>query len=175
MRRGIVVGLGIAVLAAGALAGSPRVQGAPQDKERTRRIEVLRRAGGGRLGVVIEEVGKDELGRLKLAEERGALVRRVEEGSPAAKAGIQKDDVILKYQGEDVRSATQLSRLVRETPAGRSVSLEVSRGGTTQHLTATVGEGGSRIRLGDLDIHTPLLPEPPEPPDAPEPPGVLRW
>src|SRR5512134_107021 len=172
MRRGIVVGLGTAVLAAGALVGSPRVQGAPQEKERTRRVEVIRHPGGGRLGVVIEEVGKDDLARLKLAEERGAVVRRVEEGSPAAKAGLLKDDVILKFQGEDVRSATQLSRLVRETPAGRSVSLEVSRGGTTQRLTATVGEGGGRIRLGDLDIHPPLLPEPPE---APEPPGVLRW
>jgi serine protease Do len=184
MRRGIVTGLGIAALATGTLVGSPRVKGAavaPEEKERVKRIEVIRHPGGARLGVELEEVDKDDVARLKLGEERGAVVRRVEDGSPAAKAGLQKDDVILKFQGEDVRSASQLARLVRETPSGRSVAMEVSRGGATQRLSATLGEGGAaRTHFGgDFDVPMPVLPpEPPlaaEPPEPPMPPDVMRW
>jgi serine protease Do len=184
MRRGIVVGLGVAVLTAGALAASPRARGASEDSEpkvRTRRVEVIRVPGGGaRLGVELEEVDKDEVARLKLGEERGAVVRRVEEDSPAAKAGFQKDDVILEFQGEKVRSASQLARLVRETPPGRTVEVAVSRSGATQRLTATLGEGGrGRVQVGDLDMPMPPMPPAPalapEPPMPPRPPDVLRW
>lgn len=175
MRRGMVVGLGIAALATLALGASPRVQGAGQEKERVKRIEVIRHGGGGRLGVELEEVDKDDAARLKLGEERGAIVRRVDDGSPAAKAGIQKDDVILKFQGEDVRSASQLARLVRETPAGRTVGIEVSRGGATQRLSATLAEGSASMRFGDFDVPMPEPPEPPEVPEPPLPPRVERW
>jgi serine protease Do len=171
MRRGIVVGLGIAAVATVALVASPRVQGASEEKERVKRIEVIRHGGGGRLGVELEEVDKDDVARLKLGEERGAVVRRVDDGSPAAKAGIQKDDVIVKFQGEDVRSASQLARIVRETPAGRTVGIEVSRGGATQRLTATLAEGSARVHFGDFDVPMPV---PPEPPEAPEPPALPR-
>jgi serine protease Do len=183
MRRGIKVGVGVAVLTAGALVASPRVRGAAEESEpkgRARRVEVFRGPGGGaRLGVELEEVDKEEAARLKLGEERGAVVRRVEEGSPAARAGLQKDDVILDFQGEKVQSASQLARLVRETPPGRAVAISVNRGGASQRLTATVGEGGGRIRVGDVDVPIPPFPpEPalaPEPPRPPHPPDVLRW
>ena len=66
----------------------------------------------------------------------GVLVKDVREKSPAAQAGLMKDDVITEFAGEKVRSATQMRRLVRETPAGRSVSIVVSRAGKTQTLTA---------------------------------------
>jgi serine protease Do len=183
MRRGIMVGLGVAVLTAGALVASPRARGASEgseDRARTRRVEVIRVPGGGaRLGVELEEIDRDEAARLKLGEERGAVVRRVEESSPAAKAGLQKDDVILEFQGEKVQSASQLARLVRETPPGRTVSIGVSRGGASQRLSATLGEGGGRVRVGDVDVPLPPIPpEPalaPEPPEPPMPPDVQRW
>jgi serine protease Do len=186
MRRGIMVGLGVAVLTAGALVAQPRARGASEgsdEKGRTRRVEVIRGLGGGaRLGVELEEVDKDEAARLKLGEERGALVRRVDEGSPAAKAGLQKDDVILEFQGEKVQSASQLARLVRETPPGRAVSIAVSRGGASQRLSATLGESGGRVRVGEFDMPMPplppeaaLAPEPPEPPMPPRAADVLRW
>jgi S1-C subfamily serine protease len=130
------------------------------------------------LGIELEEVDKDDVARLKLTEERGAVVRRVDEGSPAAKAGIQKDDVIVKFQGEDVRSASQLARLVRETPPGRTVPIEVSRGGASQRLSATLGEGGpTRFHFG-RDFDVPVPPMPPDPalaPPPPLPPDVMRW
>ncbi len=182
MRRGIMVGLGVAVLTAGALVASPRARGASDESEpkaKTRRVEVIRMPGGARLGVELEEVDKGEAARLKLSEERGALVRHVEEGSPAAKAGLQKDDVILEFQGERVRSASQLARLVRETPPGRTVEVAVSRAGAMQRLSATLGEGGpARVHVGDFDMPVPpmppepaLAPEAPMPPMPPMPPG----
>jgi membrane-associated protease RseP (regulator of RpoE activity) len=180
-----MVGLGVAVLTAGALVVSPGARGDSDEKGRTHRVEVMRFDGGGaRLGIELEEIDKGEATRLKLSEERGALVRHVEEGSPAAKAGLKKDDVILEFQGEKVQSASQLARLVRETPPGRTVSISVGRGGASERLTATLGEGGhGRFQYGEGDMFPPfppmpperaLAPEAPEPPMPPRPPDVLR-
>lgn len=100
---------------------------------------------GGYLGVTIEEVGDEEVERLDLPEERGALVRDVVDGSPAAEAGLAEDDVVLAWNGESVESAAELSRLVRETPPGRSVSVEVHRDGDRRRLTVEVGERSGRV------------------------------
>lgn len=135
--------------------------------------------GGGVLGVGIEDVGKDDVASLKLTEERGALVTRVEPDSAAAAAGIAEKDVILGFAGERVRSAAQLRRLVAETPAGRTVSLEVSHDGVTKTVQATLGEGSggpwaaampALEALDDFEIEVPELVEPPEALVAPAPP-----
>ena len=113
--------------------------------------------GRARLGVSIREVTAEKARELKLPGEYGALVTEVTEDSPAAKAGLQEDDVILKFDGERVRSASHLMRLVRETPAGRSVTLQVSRGGQTRSLTAELEEREAhfrmpRIRVPEVDV-----------------------
>ena len=94
-----------------------------------------------RLGVGIADVDAAKAQELKLPGEYGALVQRVEEDSPAAKAGLEKDDVILEFAGEKVRSAAQLQRLVRETPPGRNVTLLVSRAGQTRTVTLKLEKG----------------------------------
>lgn len=135
--------------------------------------------GGGGLGVSLDEVGADDASRLRLPEERGALVRSVEPDSPAAAAGLQTEDVIVSYQGQPVQSAAQLSRMVRETPAGRKVALEVSRGGATQKLTATLRDGRRGLLTPDFDfdfdVPLPAIdirpPRPPRAPRAPRPPA----
>jgi serine protease Do len=136
--------------------------------------------GGGALGVSLDEVGPDDASRLRLPEERGALVRSVEPDSPASAAGLQADDVIVSYQGQPVQSAAQLSRMVRETPAGRKVALEVSRGGASQKLTATLREGRRGFLTPgdfdfDFDVPLPAIdirpPRPPRAPRAPRPPA----
>jgi serine protease Do len=91
--------------------------------------------GQARLGVGIADVDAAKAQELKLPGESGALVQRVEEDSPAAKAGVEKNDVILEFGGEKVRSAAQLQRLVRETPPGRNVALVVSRAGQNRTLS----------------------------------------
>jgi S1-C subfamily serine protease len=100
-------------------------------------------------------------------------VKSVEEGSAAEKAGIKDGDVILRYQGENVLSAAQLARLVRETPAGRTVSLEVSRGGASQKLSATLAEGPDRFSFFDRDFDVPVPPMPAMP-EMPKMPAMPR-
>jgi serine protease Do len=183
MRRSMAAGIGATILAAAWLAvGVGAVQAGDDQNEKPKarpkaRVETLRMAGGSHLGVVLEDVGKDDLGRLKLSEEKGALVKEVRDDSPAQKAGLEPGDVILEYQGQAVWSAAQLSRFVRETPPGRTVSLEVSRDGSNRTLRATLAEGRSARpfdRLGDLGLDLPELPMTPEAPQAPRPPRAPR-
>lgn len=100
---------------------------------------------GGYLGVTISEVGDEEVERLDLPEERGALVGGVVDASPAAEAGLAENDVVLAWNGESVESAAELARLVRETPPGRSVSVVVHRDGDRRQLTVEVGERSGRV------------------------------
>jgi S1-C subfamily serine protease len=159
---GFVLG-GAAMLAAGvALAASPANE--KEEKE----VQVVHFPGRGvYLGVVLEDV---EGGA------HGATVKEVKGDSPAAKAGIKAGDVVVRFDGESVRSVAQLQRLVRETPAGRPVSIEVTRGGATQKLTATLEKTKDLDFGADMWPHVtpPLPPEPPEAPEPPEPPA-LRW
>ena len=193
MSRGMSFGIGaggVSVLAA-LLAASPAVRGDAdtktnqeeprREKKVDRRVQVLL-GGGSHLGVRLEDVDQDDMAKLKLPEEKGALVKHVEEDSPAAKAGLREGDVIVRYHGESVIGASQLARLVRETPSGRTVPIEVVRGGSVQRLSATVGGGGDRAGWsfeGDLPDFDMRLPEPPEPPEAPHPPmppmSFDRW
>jgi len=92
----------------------------------------------GWLGVEIGEVSAEKAKELKLPEVRGVIVEEVEADSPAAKAGLKENDVILQYDGQAVEGTMQFRRLVRETPPGRSVSLEVMRNGATQTLSVQV-------------------------------------
>lgn len=116
------------------------------------------------LGVSLEDVGPDDVSRLKLDAERGVIVTDVKPDTPAAKGGFKDGDVIVRFQGETVQSAAQLARLVGETPSGRTVSVEVMRDGESRTLSATLDE--RRLARG-FD-----LPEPPMPPDAPSLPDV---
>ena len=59
--------------------------------------------------------------------DRGVLVRTVEKDSPAEKAGLKANDIILEYNKQEVVGVRQLTRLVSETPVGRSVDLTVRR------------------------------------------------
>jgi membrane-associated protease RseP (regulator of RpoE activity) len=85
---------------------------------------------------VLSDIGADKAKELKLTGENGVLVKEVREESPAAKAGLLKDDVIVEFTGEKIRSAAQLRRLVQETPTERTVTIVVNRAGQTKSLTA---------------------------------------
>ena len=148
----------MAVLLAGGLATAGEA-GKPQPKNRR---TVLFSGERGRLGVTVEDVTAEDVQRLKLDAETGVRVRSVEEDSPAAAAGLKEDDVVLLYQGEAVHSASQFARLVRETPVGRKVRIELSRDGATQQVDATVGDrrAADRELLGPgLHPQIPGLPE----------------
>src|SRR5262245_6101723 len=69
--------------------------------------------------------------------DRGVLVRSVEPNSPAERAGLRANDVILQYGKQDVAGALQLTRLVSETPAGRTVDITVRRDNREQNFKIT--------------------------------------
>ena len=75
--------------------------------------------------------------------------------SPAAKAGIQDGDVILKFDGKDVTTMRGLPRLVAQTPIGKDVDVEILRKGQTPNLKVAVGrlaeedEPVKAVRQGD--------------------------
>jgi len=95
---------------------------------------------GGYLGVYLEEVTQERMKALGLAEERGAIVMKVVEESPAAKAGLKENDVIVSFNGERIDSVREMQRMLSETPADRNVSIEVIRGGNHQTLAATLSK-----------------------------------
>ena len=103
------------------------------------RVATVERMADSFLGVGVAEIDSERAKELKLKEERGVEVKRVEDESPAAKAGVKVGDVVLDYNGQRVEGAEQFVRLVRETPVGRQVKLLISRNGATQTVTATVG------------------------------------
>src|SRR5215472_4084924 len=96
-------------------------------------------AGGSFLGVGLKEIDSDRAKELKLREESGVEITRVEENSPAAKAGLKVADVVLQYNGQRVEGIEQFSRFVHETPPGREVKLTVSRDGNLQAIAARIG------------------------------------
>lgn len=99
----------------------------------------------GWLGVTIDEVTGEKAKEAKLQAERGVHVSEVSSDSPAAKAGLKAGDIITEFNGQRVDGAVQFRRLVRETPAGRTVQLTVWRDGRAQTLSAQLGSGRERI------------------------------
>ncbi len=98
------------------------------------------RVSRGRIGVVIQEVTKELAESFGLPKPAGALVTSVEKGGPADKAGIQASDVILKFEGKDVGSSTDLPRIVAMTKPNAKASAQIWRKGAIKDLTLVVGE-----------------------------------
>jgi serine protease Do len=94
----------------------------------------------GRIGVQIQNVNRDLADSLGLAKPEGAVVGTVEEGSPAAKAGLEAGDVITKIDGRVVEGSSDLSRTIRSLKPGTKVNLTVFRSGKTRDLQITVAE-----------------------------------
>ncbi|HEY7545978.1 MAG TPA: PDZ domain-containing protein [Blastocatellia bacterium] len=94
--------------------------------------------GGSYLGVYLEDVTAERAKSLNLREERGAVVMKVAEDSPAQKAGLKENDVIVSFNGRPIESVRELQRVLSETPEGRTVQLEVIRDGNRQKLSATL-------------------------------------
>ncbi len=107
---------------------------------------------GSYLGVGVAEINAERAKAMKLKEVRGVEITRVENDSPAAKAGLKVGDVVLEYNGERVEGTAQFQRMVRETPADRQVRLVISRDGTTQTLTTTVGQRNTGFGMSQADM-----------------------
>ena len=94
----------------------------------------------GRLGVQIDQVSKEVAESLGLSKAQGALVRGVEQGSPAEKAGLEPGDIILKFDGKTIDKSSDLPRMVGNTKPGTRSAIQVWRRGSLKDMHITVGE-----------------------------------
>jgi serine protease Do len=94
----------------------------------------------GRIGVQIDQVSKEVAESIGLGVAKGALVRGVEPNSPAAKAGVEPGDIILKFDGRDIEKSVDLPRLVGNTKPGTRSNVTVFRRGGQRELSITIAE-----------------------------------
>lgn len=126
--------------------------------------------GGSYLGIEAQEVTKENFGKFGLSEVRGVAVEKVLENSPAAQAGLQTGDVIIRFENEEVTSVRKLSRLIAEVAPDHRVELTILRGGSEQKITATMGKrefpavfnGNFKMEMPNIQI--PKMPEMPKTP-----------
>ena len=94
----------------------------------------------GRIGVQIEQVSKEIAESIGLGRPQGALVRGVEAGAPADKAGIEAGDIITRFDGKIIEKSSDLPRLVGNVKPGTRSPITVFRRGTSRDLMVTVAE-----------------------------------
>jgi serine protease Do len=110
-------------------------------------IQTTGKVSHGRLGVTIQEVNQALAENFGLDRPRGALVGTVVKGGPAAKAGIEPGDVILKFDGKDIARSAELPSVVAQTKPGSTATIELLRDGKTKELKATIGESEEKTTV----------------------------
>ena len=105
--------------------------------------------GGSQIGVTLRDLDADDQKTGKVGS--GVLVESVEADSPAAKAGIKANDVVVEFDGERIRSSRQFARLVQETVPGRSVQVAAMRDGQRVALTITPRESGGPFKFDRVE------------------------
>ena len=98
------------------------------------------RVSRGRIGVQIDQVTKDVAESIGLGKPQGALVRSVESGSPADKAGVEAGDIITRFDGKVIDKASDLPRMVGATKPGSRATVTVFRRGGSRELAVTIAE-----------------------------------
>ena len=117
------------------------------------------------LGVVLEQFDPGVAARLGLPDDRGALVRAVAAGSPAAECGLRAGDVIRKFDGHEIRDFNDLRKRVAAAKIDQEVEMEILREGGTIKLPVMIREMPRRGRAPGV------LPGPPPPGVASPPPA----
>jgi serine protease Do len=172
-----VIAVAVTAVAIGAVLAPP-IQGQTRVTPKVRALEML--SGGSRIGVSIRDVEESDSKTAK-GVAAGVIVEDVATESPAEKAGIRKGDAIVEFDGERVRSVRQLTRVVGETPSGRTVSAVLLREGQKTTVSITPRDDG-RFSFRGFDDLADLSSEfsfrlapkvtPPTPPRPPNPPMV---
>ena len=165
--------LTVSILSLAAAAAIAQDQAPRPDAERAVRAFSLFTGDGGYLGVQTVDVNSENFAGYGLSSVRGVAVEKVLDGSPAQAAGLQKRDVIIRFNGEEVTSARKLTRLVSEVAPDHKVTLTVLRSGSERELQATIGKRPiPRFENGAFSMSIPGVPEPfelkvPRIPEAP--------
>lgn len=101
---------------------------------------VAAQATQGYLGIVCTDVTNERAAALKLRSVTGAEILNVDRDAPAGKAGLLPHDVVLQMNGQNVAGEEMLRRMLRETPAGRTITLLISRDGRQQTVTVQLAD-----------------------------------
>lgn len=147
--------LAIVLAAITAPAAYAQTRSSDRHPAETARIQMPQMGRVSMIGVRLDDVTTENIATYKLARPEGAIVAAVNPNSPAATAGLREKDLITAFDGERVRSAAHLTRLVQETPAGRDVVMQVLREGrrTEVHIKPEAGRPWFDPRFGEvLDI-----------------------
>jgi serine protease Do len=159
--HGEVVGVNTAIISPS--GGSIGIGFAVPSKTALPIIEQLKQFGETRrgwLGVRIQPVTEEIADSLNIKPARGALVAGVDEKGPAKPAGIEPGDVIVKFDGKDIKEMRDLPRVVADTPVGKQTAVVVIRKGKEETKTVTLGrlEDGEKLAAADPKTGTPDKP-----------------
>lgn len=138
--NGEVVGVNTAIYSPS--GGSIGIGFAVPSKTAVAVIDQLRQFGETRrgwLGVRIQQVTDDIADSLNMKPAKGALVAGVEEKGPAKPAGIETGDIIIRFDGKDVKDMKDLPRIVADTPVGKDVEVVIIRKGKEEKRTVKLG------------------------------------
>ncbi len=122
----------------------------------------------GWLGVGIAEIGDEDMPKYQLKEPRGVLIRHVVAGQPADKGGVKAEDVILAVDGAQIDGPRDLQRIISTTPVGRTVKLNVMRGGKETEVAVIIGPYQTTAPRPQ-PRRAPAVPAPKAPAPAPAP------
>jgi serine protease Do len=147
------------------LAGTAFAQPSPPHAHSTTLRGIAAR---GYLGVGVVELTDDRVKALKLKDDQGLEVKRIDENSPAAKAGLKENDAILEVNGKSVEGNAQFRDLIGEMQPGTRVSLTIWRNGAKQTVSATLDSRPADLYLfGGPDFPDGALPPMPPMPAVP--------
>jgi C-terminal processing protease CtpA/Prc len=113
-------------------------------------------ASGSFLGIGVMDVTPEIADLLKMETPRGVTITAITQGSPAEKAGLQVKDVLISYNGTPLEGGKQLTRMVGETPAGRTVRLEILRDGQPMEVSVTTAARRSVATISTVSTVRPV-------------------
>ena len=155
LSKAVCVGLVLVGLLAAALVLAPASYGQtvrrPEDRMPGLALAITGLQGGGsEIGVSVRDLDDADVKRKQPASPEGVVIEDVRGQSPAAEAGLEVGDVMITFDGERIRSARQLARLVQETRSGRTVRAVVMREGARLELEVTPHTRSGLSIAGDL-------------------------
>lgn len=138
----VIAGVTLVSAAAAQQQATPKLDVRPERWQQ--RIELMC-GPSSFLGVYPADVNDEKAKELAMSETYGALLNEIVKESPAEAAGLQKNDVIISWNGTRVESAAALRRMIIETPAGRDVRIGYIRAGARQEMTAKIGTRPNQV------------------------------
>ncbi len=144
--RGEIIGINVAIYSPD--KANPGFQGVgfsiPSNDVKDALFQILERGRPirGFLGVQMRDLDPSVRSMLNYEGTDGSVVLGISPGSPAQSAGLQPKDVVVSFNGDKIRSSTQLFDLVQKTRVGKTVALGIWRAGEVLQLQAVIAESG---------------------------------